>query len=302
MSVKPMTYARAMKLLNMPTPWNDAILKLRLREKSKVNHPDKGGVHNRMVEINAAFACLKNMPEDARQAMFSLHKAKNKSRSESKRSRSKGAGKATHDLYKDLLGDKSEGFGGGNYEQPSDRERNTSRHGKYAWTSGGRIRFAVNRDYNAGYEPPPPPPPPKEEPKRYFEVGGQRYRSGVYGGIWTWLGPQHGEPLVWFEGYKGVIIPEYIEEGTRVTATTSDDEQSSTEEVVIVWNKERDPYDPDTPTDVSVGIPTHVIAHLRVRLRDAFHYDDRVLAISIMKQMSILGADMEYEIARLPGG
>ena len=301
MSVKPMTYARAMKLLGMPTPWNDAILKIRLREKSKVNHPDMGGSHGPMVEINAAYACLKNMPEDARQAMFSLHKAKNKSRSENKRSRSKGAGKATHDLYKDLLGDKSEGFGGGSYEQPSDRERNTSRHGKYDWRFGNRVRFTVEPDYNAVYEPPPPPPPPKEDPKQYFEVGGQRYRSGVYGGIWTWLGPQHGEPLIWFEGYKGVIIPEYIDEGTRVKATTSDDDQSSTEEVVIVWNKKRDPYAADAPTDISVGIPIIIIGPLRIRLSDALYYGDRAAAMVIMNQMCLMGADFDYEIARLQG-
>lgn len=298
MSVKPMTYARAMKLLGMPTPWNDAILKLKYREKSKASHPDKGGAHERMVAVNAAFACLKNMPEDARQAMFKQHKAENGGRAENKRSRSKGASKEVHDLIRDLWGDKSEGFGGG-YEQHSDRERDASP----PWNSRWRFRdfggFASDPDYNAGYEP--PPPPPKEEPKRYFEVGDQRYRSGVYGGIWTWLGPQHGEPLSEFEGIKGVIIHEYIDEGTRVMATTSDDDQSSTIEVVIVWNKKRDPYAANAPTDVSVGIPIRIIAVLRIHLRDAFDYGDNAAVVGIINQMCLLGADFEYEIARLRG-
>lgn len=300
MSVKPMTYERAMKLLGMPTPWNDAILRHRLSEKSKIDHPDIGGAHERMVEINAAYACLKNMPEDARQVMFSLHKAENRRKAENKRSRRKVTRKEMLHL-KDLLRDKSEEFGGGNYEQPSDGERNTSQYGKYHWRFGNRIRFTVEPDYNAVYAP-PPPPPPKEDPKQYFEVGDQRYRSGVYGGIWTWLGPQHGEPLIWFEGYKGVIIPEYIDEGTRVKATTDDDAQSSsTIEVAIVWNKKRRPYDADAPTDVSVGIPTIIIGRLRIRLSDALYYGDRAAAIVIMNQMCLMGADFDYEIARLQG-
>lgn len=302
MSVKPMTYARAMKLLGMPTPWNDVILKIKYREKSKASHPDKGGAHERMVAVNAAFNCLKNMPEDARQAMFKQHKAENGRGAENKGSRSKKrVSKEVHDLIRDLWGDKSEGFGGGDYEQPSSGERNASP----PWNSRWRFRdfggAASDPDYNAGYEPPPPPPPPKEEPKRYFQVGDQRYRSGVYGGIWTWLGPQHGEPLSEFEGIKGVVIPEYIDEGTRVMATTSDDDQSSTLEVVIVWNKKRDPYAANAPTDVSVGIPIRIIAVLRIHLRDAFHYGDNVAVVSIMNQMLILGADFDYELARLRG-
>ena len=307
MSVKPMTYARAMKLLGMPTPWNDAMLKLQYREKSKTNHPDVGGAHNRMVEINAAFKCLKNMPEDARQAMFSLHKAEggrkaeNTRGSENKRSRSKEAGKGWRTPY-DLWEDVSEGFGGGDYEESADWERNAYRHGKYDWRFGGFGGFDAGPDYNAGgYEPPPQPAPPKEEPKRYFEVGGQRYRSGVYGGAWTLLGPQHGYPLSEFAGLRGVIIPEFIDEGTRVTATPSDDDQSATTEVVIVWNKKRRPYDADAPADVSVGIPTQVIGALRVLLRDAFYYGDEALVRDRLMKMSILGADLDYELARLEG-
>ena len=301
MSVKPMTYARAMKLLGMPTPWNDAILKLKYREKSKASHPDKGGAHERMVAINAAFACLKNMPEDARQVMFKQRKAEKTGRgAENKRSRSKGASKEVHDLIRDLWGDKSEGFGGGGYEQPSSGERNAYTPGNSRWRFRDFGGVAADPDYNAEYEP-PPPPPPKEEPKRYFQVGDQRYRSGVYGGIWTWLGPQHEDPLDWFEGHQGVIIPEYIEEGTRVAAKTSDDDQSSTIEVVIVWNKKRDPYAADAPMDVSVGIPTRVIGLLRIHLRDAVYYGDNVAVVSIMNQMLILGADFDYELARLRG-
>ncbi len=302
MSVKPMTYARAMKLLGMPTPWNDAMLQLRYREKSKANHPDTGGAHNRMVEINAAFKCLKNMPEDARQAMFKQHKAEGGRGAENKRSRgSKRVSKATYDLIKDLLGDKSEGFGGGDYEESADRGRDTFRHGKYDWRFGNLGGFAADPDYSAAYEPPPPPAPPKEEPNRYFEVGGQRYRSGVYGGAWTLLGPQHGYPLSEFAGLKGVIIPEFIDEGTRVTATPSDDDQSSTTEVVIVWNKKRRPYAADARMDVSVGIPTQVIGALRVLLRDAFYYGDEALVRDRLMKMSILGADLDYELARLEG-
>ena len=299
MSVKPMTYARAMKLLGMPTPWNDTILKLQYRAKSKASHPDKGGAHERMVAINAAFACLKNMPEDARQAMFKQHKADTERKAENKRSRSKGVSKEVHDLIRDLWGDKSEGFGGGGYEQPSGGERNASP----PWNSRWRFRdfggVGADPDYNSGYEP--PPPPPKEEPKRYFQVGDQRYRSGMYGGIWTWLGPQHEDPLDWFEGYQGVIIPEYIEEGTRVAAKTSDDDQSSTIEVVIVWNKKRDPYAANAPMDVSVGIPIRIISVLRIHLRDAFHYSDNAAVVSIINQMCLLGADFEYELARMQG-
>lgn len=284
MSVKPMTYARAMKLLGMPTPWNDTILKLKYREKSKASHPDKGGAHNRMVEVNAAFNCLKNMPEDARQAMFSLHKAETGRGSEDKRSGkkrvrvSKKEVKEVHDLIRDLWGDKSEEFGGDDYEQPSDRERNASP----PWNSRWRFRdfggFGADPDYNAGYEPqpqpPPPPPTPKEEPKRYFQVGDQRYRSGVCGGIWTWLGPQHGYPLSKFEGYRGVIIPEYIEEGTRVMATMPDEAQSSTIEVVIVWSEERRAYSADKSTDVSVGISAFIIGDLRIYPHDMPRYYD----------------------------
>lgn len=298
MSVKPMTYARAMKLLGMPTPWNDTILKLKYREKSKASHPDRGGAHNRMVAINAAFNCLKNMPEDARQVMFKQHKADTGRGAEDKRSGKKRVSKEVHDLIRDLWGDKSEGFGGDDYERPSGGERDASP----PWNSRWRFRdfggFGADPDYSAGYEP---PPPPKEEPKRYFQVGDQRYRSGVYGGIWTWLGPQHGEPLSEFEGIKGVVIPEYIDEGTRVMATTSDDDQSSTLEVVIVWNKKRDPYSADAPTDVSVGIPIRIIAVLRIHLRDAFDYGDNAAVVSIINQMCLLGADFDYELARLRG-
>ena len=305
MSVKPMTYARAMKLLGMPTPWNDAMLKLRYREKSKTNHPDMGGAHNRMVEINAAFNCLKNMPEDAREAMFSLHKAEGGRGAENKRSRgSKRVSKATYDLIKDLLGDKSEESGGGDYEQPSDWERDTFRQGKYDWRFGNLGGFAADPDYSAAYEPPPPQPtPPKEEPKRYFEVGGQRYRSGVYGGAWTLIGAQHGYPLSEFEGIRGVIIPEFIDEGTRVTATTSDDDQSSTTEVVIVWNKKRRPYAADARMDVSVGIPTQVVGTLRGLLRDALYYGNEALAGKMLNMLSMMGVDvdLDYEFARLGG-
>ena len=307
MSVKPMTYARAMKLLGMPTPWNDAMLKVQYRAKSKANHPDKGGGHGRMVEINAAFACLKNMPEDAREAMFKQWKAENKRNdenvrgAESKRSRSKGAGRGWRTPY-DLWEDMSDGFGGGDYEESSDWERDTFGYGKRPWRFGGIGGFDAGPDYNAGYEPPTPqPPPPKEEPKRYFEVGGQRYRSGVYGGAWTLLGPQHGYPLSEFAGIRGVIIPEFIDEGTRVTATPSDDDQSATTEVVIVWNKKRRPYAIDAPTDVSVGIPTQVIGALRGLLRDALYYGDEALARDRLMKMSILGADVDYELARLEG-
>ena len=302
MSVKPMTYARAMKLLGMPTPWNDTILKLQYRAKSKASHPDKGGAHERMVAVNAAFNCLKNMPEDARQAMFKQHKAENGRGAENKRNRSKGASEEINDWVRDYLRrNKSEGFGGGDYEEASDRERDASP----PWNSRWRFRdfggVGSAPDYDAEYEPPPPPPPPKEDPKRYFQVGDQRYRSGVYGGIWTWLGPQHGEPLSEFEGIKGVIIPEYIDEGTRVMATTSDDDQSSTLEVVIVWNKRRDPYAANAPTDVSVGIPIRIIAVLRIHLREAFDYGDNAAVVSIINQMCLLGADFEYELARMQG-
>ena len=308
MSVKPMTYARAMKLLGMPTPWNDAVLKLRYREKSKTNHPDMGGAHSRMVEINAAFKCLKNMPEDARQAMFKQHKAEGGRKAGNKRNRSsKGTSKAVRDLLKDLLGDESEEFEGGGYERPSDGERNTYWHGKYDWRPGGVGGFDAEPDYNAGYEPPPQPPPqpapPKEEPKRYFEVGGQRYRSGVYGGAWTLIGAQHGYPLSEFEGIRGVIIPEFIDEGTRVTATKSDDDQSSTTEVVIVWNKKRRPYATDARMDVSVGIPTQVVGTLRGLLRDALYYGNEALAGKMLNMLSMMGVDvdLDYEFARLGG-
>ena len=314
MSVKPMTYARAMKLLDMPTPWNDAVLKLLYREKSKANHPDTGGAHNRMVEINAAFKCLKNMPEDARQAMFSLHKAdggrkaENTREAEGKRSRSKEAGRGWRTPY-DLWEDMSEGFGGGDYEESADRVRSAYRHGNDRWRFGGIGGFDAEPDYNAGYEPPTPQPepptpaPPKEEPKRYFEVGGQRYRSGVYGGAWTLIGAQHGYPLSEFEGIRGVIIPEFIDEGTRVTATPSDDDQSSTTEVVIVWNKKRRAYAADAPMDVSVGIPTQVIGTLRGLLRDALYYGNEALAGKMLNMLSMMGVDvdLDYEFARLGG-
>ena len=311
MSVKPMTYARAMKLLGMPTPWNDAMLKLQYREKSKANHPDKGGAHMRMVEINAAFNCLKNMPEDAREAMFKQYKdeggrkAENTHRAEGKRSRSKGAGRGWRTPY-DLWEDVSEGFGGGDYEESSDWGRNTSWQGKYDWRFGGIGGFGADPGYDAGYEPPPQPEPPqpappKDEPKRYFEVGGQRYRSGVYGGTWTLLGAQHGYPLSEFEGIRGVIIPEFIDEGTRVTATTSDDDQSSTTEVVIVWNKKRRPYAADARMDVSVGIPTQVVGTLRGLLRDSLYYGNEALAGKMLNMLSMMGVDLDYESALFGG-
>ena len=314
MSVKPMTYARAMKLLGMPTPWNDTILKLRYRDKSKTNHPDMGGAHGRMVEVNAAFNCLKNMPEDAREVMFKQHKADNKrnsengrkaentGRAEGKRSRSTGAGKGWRTPY-DLWEDMSEGFGGGDYEESSDWERGTFGYGKRPWLFGGFGGFDAEPGYDAGYEPTPQPAPPKEEPKQYFEVGGQRYRSGVYGGAWTLLGAQHGYPLSEFEGIRGVIIPEFIDEGTRVTATTSDDDQSSTTEVVIVWNKKRRPYAADARMDVSVGIPTQVVGTLRGLLRDSLYYGNEALAGKMLNMLSMMGVDvdLDYEFARLGG-